>query len=330
VAIRNPCALLDRLLTEPGERDWLEFKVSNADPQQIGEYVSALANSAMLADREKGYLVFGIENETRRKVGTTVVLSKIKGKGAEGLANWLSRSVEPPLPIEYLDFACQGLSFAVMCIEPSYDRPVKFQGVAYIRIGEHKKRLDAHTEIERALWLATSRRKFEDAVSLANQEVEEVLRLLDWKSYFTLTQEEVPGSEAEIVRKLEKIGAIRSNMEGGVDILNLGAILFANDVDRFPSIKGKSVRVIKYKGLQKGKSEPEQEGKKGYASGFRGLIKYIMNRSSEEAIVEGCAEMRPFAPKKRYAKLWPMHSFIRILLTVAPDQWLRSIATASR
>lgn len=44
--IHEPCALLDRLLREPGENVWLEFKVNNADLREIGEYVSALANAA--------------------------------------------------------------------------------------------------------------------------------------------------------------------------------------------------------------------------------------------------------------------------------------------
>ncbi|WP_234885329.1 hypothetical protein [Rhizobium rhizogenes] len=39
--IHNPCALLDRLLQEPNESTWLEFKVNNKDPREIGEYISA-------------------------------------------------------------------------------------------------------------------------------------------------------------------------------------------------------------------------------------------------------------------------------------------------
>jgi ATP-dependent DNA helicase RecG len=58
--IHNPCALLDRLIKEPNESTWLEFKVNNEDPREIGEYVSALANAAMLAGRDRAFLVYGI------------------------------------------------------------------------------------------------------------------------------------------------------------------------------------------------------------------------------------------------------------------------------
>jgi hypothetical protein len=54
VAISNPCALLDRLIQEPHENEWLEFKVNNADPHELGEYVSALAKGSLGRDDEGG------------------------------------------------------------------------------------------------------------------------------------------------------------------------------------------------------------------------------------------------------------------------------------
>lgn len=57
-------ALLDRLRAEPRESEWLEFKTNRYEPQAIGEYLSALANSACLLGKPRGYLVFGIEDGT--------------------------------------------------------------------------------------------------------------------------------------------------------------------------------------------------------------------------------------------------------------------------
>ena len=39
-------ALVNRLRALPKENEWVEFKVNNSDPQEVGEYISALANSA--------------------------------------------------------------------------------------------------------------------------------------------------------------------------------------------------------------------------------------------------------------------------------------------
>ena len=38
--------LLHELRQLPKETEWVEFKCNNANPEEIGEYISALANSA--------------------------------------------------------------------------------------------------------------------------------------------------------------------------------------------------------------------------------------------------------------------------------------------
>lgn len=63
-------ALLDRLRHEPRETEWLEFKENHYEPQVLGEYLSALANAACLAGKPRGYLVFGIQDQTHAVVGT--------------------------------------------------------------------------------------------------------------------------------------------------------------------------------------------------------------------------------------------------------------------
>lgn len=273
----NPVALLRRLLQETSEKPWLEFKVNNADPEMIGRTVSACANAAMLEEKHRAYIVWGIENKTKKKVGTTVRLSDLK-KGAENLSNWLARLIEPRLEIEFLDFEQDGVSFAILGIDPSYDRPVRFSGTEYIRIGENVKPLKDYPNHERSLWFATSRRTFENAVALGHQKQSEVFDVLQYDQFYMLKNEKIPDNKDEIIRCFCQKGFIKDNMEGGYDILNLGALLFAKDLGSFPSLNSKSVRVIKYKGRDKSKTEDEVEGKKGYAVGFSGLLKYIIGK----------------------------------------------------
>ena len=251
-------------MAEPAEAAWLEFKSNNDDPQLIGEYISALANAAMLAERDRAYIVFGVEDKSRAPVGTSVRLRSLK-KGGENIENWLSRMIEPRLMLEIIDFECDGNAFALIAIEPTYDRPVRFAGTEYFRIGEKKKKLVEFPEHERALWLATGRRKFEDAVALSAQSADEIFEKLHIDTLFELTIAPKPANRDEIIRRLIEDRFLLDNMEGRFDITNLGAILLANDIKHFPSIAGKSVRIIKYVGRDKSRSEFEQEGGKGYA-----------------------------------------------------------------
>ncbi len=119
--IKNTHALLARLIAERAESAWLEFKQNNSDPEMIGRCVSACANGAILAGKERAFIVFGIENGSKKKVGTAVRLTEMT-KGGENFQNWLTRMLEPRLMIEFLDFEEDGLRFSIITIEPSYDR----------------------------------------------------------------------------------------------------------------------------------------------------------------------------------------------------------------
>lgn len=88
-------AKLDELRGLPSETEWLEFKQNNDRNEEIGEYISALSNSAALHGQRAGWLVWGVEDQTLRIVGTNVDLKGAKGKGNEDLEPWLARLLEP-------------------------------------------------------------------------------------------------------------------------------------------------------------------------------------------------------------------------------------------
>ena len=164
---RNLCELLNRLLATGQEKPWLEFKHNCPDEREIGSYISALANSALLNDKDRAFIIYGIEDKTLRKLGTNFKPSVAK-VGNEGFQNWINRLLDPKLKFDFHEFECEGNFFSIIEIEPSFYKPIKFEGQAWVRIGEHKRKLSEHPDIERSLWLATGKRKFEDAISLSN------------------------------------------------------------------------------------------------------------------------------------------------------------------
>lgn len=296
--IHDPVALLKRLLLEPHETTWLEFKTNAAhDDMAIGEYVSSIANACLLAGKDFGYLVFGVEDHTRELIGSTIKLQSRKHK-AEDFTNWLTRLLDPRIMIEIVDFDYNGLSFSIVVIEPSYEKPVKFSGEAFIRIGQNKKKLSNLPDHERALWIATGKRRFETAVAMMNVAPDDVFELLDVEPFYELSGEARPRSPAEIIKKFTDNGLLVDNMEGRFDITNLGAVLLARDITRFPSIASKSTRIIRYTGKDKTKSDFEQVGKKGYAAGFSGMLKFLFERlPKEERYVDGVRRMIPDYPE---------------------------------
>lgn len=53
-------SLIERLRQLPEETEWLEYKVNNYEPELIGEYISALSNSATICEKEKAYILWGL------------------------------------------------------------------------------------------------------------------------------------------------------------------------------------------------------------------------------------------------------------------------------
>ena len=51
--------LVKALCRPGGEAEWVEYKLNNTNPQETGQYISALANSAALNDQPFGYLLWG-------------------------------------------------------------------------------------------------------------------------------------------------------------------------------------------------------------------------------------------------------------------------------
>lgn len=86
--------LVQGLRNVPAETEWDEFKQDNADAEQIGQYLSALANSSDLLHKRWGYIVWGIENDTHLLSGTRFVPSREK-RGNQPLELFLTIHLTP-------------------------------------------------------------------------------------------------------------------------------------------------------------------------------------------------------------------------------------------
>ncbi len=145
-------ALLDRLRAEPRESEWLEFKVTRLDAQPLGEYLSALANSACLLGKPRGYLVFGIEDGTHAVVGTAFDPQAENGQGNQLMPLWLALGLHPNVGFEIHTWQYHGQRLVLFEVHPAFDRPVEFYGKAFVRNGSSKTALARYPEKERAIW----------------------------------------------------------------------------------------------------------------------------------------------------------------------------------
>ncbi|HEY4595892.1 MAG TPA: ATP-binding protein, partial [Thermoanaerobaculia bacterium] len=176
-------SLAQELCKLPQETEWAELKVNDADPQEIGEYISALANSAALAGKAFAYLAWGVADGDHAIVGTRFAPRAAK-VGNEELENWLLRLLSPKVHFRFFEVKVEGRPVVILEIERAWRHPVQFQGKELIRVGSYKKKLKDFPEKERALWRIFDRMPFENGVATERVGDGDVLRLLDYPAYF--------------------------------------------------------------------------------------------------------------------------------------------------
>lgn len=267
-------SLIRELVSYSQETEWLEFKLNFHSNEEIGERISALANGACLNNKENGFLIFGIEDKTHIIKGTTFKV-KSATQGNEELENWLIQRLDPRIDFKTYEFYySEGIRISMFIIPASINRPVKFLNQAYIRIGSYTRFLKDFPEKEAKIWNRKNIPKFELLLAKENIDDDTIISLLDTQTYFDLLKLPYPSNRQGVINKFisEKL-IIKKNAK--FSITNLGAILFAKNLDDFPDLKRKAIRVIVYKNNNKIETIREQIGGKGYVSGYQGLIDWV-------------------------------------------------------
>ncbi len=277
--------LLVSLCQLPQETEWVEFKLNWTEHDEIGEYVSAIANSACLHDQAAGFIVWGRADSSHEIEGTSFHPKK-RRVGNEELENWLLHLLEPSPHLRIHEFEYDGRHVVIFEVPPARHMPVRFKGTEYIRVGTYKKKLKDFPEKERELWNIFSKAPFEQGIAIRAVRGDEVLNhLIDYPSYFDLVARNLPANRSQVLANLvdEKILA-----KAGSDryhVTNLGAVLFARDLNKFEGLGRKGIRVVFYEGTNRIRTLKEQLGVRGYASGFEGLISFINDRLPHNELI---------------------------------------------
>ena len=135
--------LVNELRKLPAETGWLELKENVANPEDIGEYLSALSNAAALNGKANAYLVWGIKDGTHEVTGTAFQPGHAK-KGTEDLENWLLRLLSPRLHFRFYEFDFEGKPLVLLEIPRATGNPTQFSGTEFIRVGSYRQIGRAH------------------------------------------------------------------------------------------------------------------------------------------------------------------------------------------
>ncbi len=223
VVARDPeylISLFNELRKLPTETEWVEFKYNNHEHEKIGEYISALANSASLLGKVHAYLLWGIDNRSHDILGTTFSPSTTR-VGNEELENWILRLLKPKIDFRFFELSIDGKPVVMLEIGAAFRHPVQFRNREYIRVGSYKKKLKDFPEKERDLWRVFDQTPFESQIAAENIPSEDILQLIDYPSYFDLLELPLPESIDAILSTLQADEMVSMDTKGKRNITNL-------------------------------------------------------------------------------------------------------------
>lgn len=252
----------------PHEVNELDWKAQLSDHKdRLAEHLMAFANH-----RNGGTLVFGIDNNGRAVGIDAAAVATISNT----LANLGRSAVEPPLVIDHTVTEFEGAPVLLVRIPEQTVKPVHRRGKsveeAWVRSGGTTRK--ASRQEVGALMQDSASPRWEDLRASPMLSLDEVRRQLDLEAICTLLQRPLPDDPENLIRWMDDEGLVIPDGRG-LYITNFGAIAAARNLDDFPTLERKRIRVIRYKGSNKAEAIDERPGERGYAVGFDGLIRHL-------------------------------------------------------
>ena len=272
--MENLDLLIKELCKQPNESGWVEFKHNNCSPEMIGENISALANSAVLADRSYAYMIWGVDDTTHQIIGTTIRLKSEK-KGNQELENWLRYMLSKNANFEFQEVEIDGKHVELIVIAKAEGLPVTFEKIDYIRSGSYTKKLIEFPSLQTQLWDKLRHNQFEDTYTMTGLTDKKVLRLLNYEAYFSLLHIPLPDETEQIIHYLKQEEFLVQQDNGLYAITNLGAILLAKNLSDFSRLARKAIRVVQYNKNNREIILKEEMFNEGYATSLEKAIKYV-------------------------------------------------------
>ncbi len=272
--------------TELNSLDWKSGLSGNTE--RLAQHLCAFSNLA-----GGGVLVFGVDNDG---VPFTMGKNEIE-EVVKKLSNIAKNNLSYSISIQHDVMEYEGHALLFIYIPEQHNKPVHMRGNdifnSYTRSGNQTVKMSAQQV--RELIAQSSGYSYEERVAKHDLTAQEVLTLLDYKTFFALRGKNVPVSEDAILSTLEEFNMINSS-QGRWNITNLGAVLLAKQITDFKTIANRRVVVRRYEGTNNRHLQFEQVMEKGYAVGFDGMLDYIMRNVSREHI-DGLRESIPTYPR---------------------------------
>jgi ATP-dependent DNA helicase RecG len=267
--VKNALQTLEESLNPvPHEINEIDWKAQlSGKSERLSEHLMAFANHP-----NGGCLAFGIQNSG--------VVTGISSAEIADIINTLTNlgreALDPPIALDHAAVDFRNATVLLVKIPEQSAKPVHRRGKsieeAWIRSGGTTRK--ASRQEVGALMLHSKTPRWEELRATSLLSLDEVKRLLDLEAISKLLQRPIPSIDEMLAQWLSDEGITTPDGRGHY-ITNFGAIAAARQLEDFPSLERKRIRVIRYRGTNKIETIDERKDQQGYAVGFEGLIAYL-------------------------------------------------------
>ena len=170
------------IINDKEECEWVEYKTNYSAKDrkhEIGEYISALSNSAARCKQKNAYMIWGVDNDTR-KIENSSFKYDIEIDG-EVFKHYLARLLEPKNVFNFESIDIDGNRVVVLTIPAAEKVPTEFDRERYLRIGSSKVQLRKYPQYEADLWNVLN--KGDDITQIASRRKDLTFQIL--KNYLS-------------------------------------------------------------------------------------------------------------------------------------------------
>ena len=142
--------IVNELREYNNELEWFEFKENWFNADELGQYISALSNSAAIVGKKYAYFIWGIHDKTHEITGTN--FNPDCDVNHEPLKHYLARQFTPDINFIFNIVQLEKKNVVILTIPAAKSVPTAFANERYIRIGSSKEKLRKYPEKEAYLF----------------------------------------------------------------------------------------------------------------------------------------------------------------------------------
>ena len=259
---------------ELSELDWKSNLSTKTD--RLAQHICAFSNH-----QGGGMFAYGVNDDATFSTLSKEEIEKI----VKHMGNIAHNNLSQALDIDHAVLEYEGNPVLFIYVPEQREKPIFLRGKdyheSYCRVNGQTRKM---SELQVRNMIATSQGlSFEARIAKRDLTKNDVLHLLNFRKFFELLDKDTPQNVDSVISRMSEYGFCIGESDEW-SITNLGAILFANNLNDFEGLANRKVIVRKYVGTNNRDMVIEQVGQYGYAIGFEGLVDFIMKYVSTESI----------------------------------------------